>query len=160
MLVTLSLPSFCEITENDVSKKPVFTKILENEKIDSYRIPTFLIKYVLSFDEDAEDIRPLFNGSHFINFAIYENLPNSYSQIVTSIMNELDKASYTTLIQIVEKNSKVTIRAMVDNDVIRELVVLICDDDEFVALSMTGRMDKNELGKTIAKLNKSKIEVH
>lgn len=140
--------------------KPVFSKIIESEGIDSYRIPTFLIRFALNFDEEGQQLMPLFNGSRFINFAISENNNVENEQSYLRLRNQLDKSSYKSLIDIVDKDAKLSIKALVDNNIIREFVILINDENSLIAISMTGKINLHEIAESIAKLNSTNLIKH
>lgn len=136
--------------------KPVLSSLLQGEGIDCYHIPAFLVKFVLSTSDDAEDIQPLFNGTRFINIAVCDIGVKDYSESYNCVCRGLDLSSYINLVDIVDNTSKITIKALLNNDFIKELVILIKDEDSFIAMSMTGKIDPNSIASTIAKLNKTK----
>ncbi|MHC1704632.1 MAG: DUF4252 domain-containing protein [Tenuifilaceae bacterium] len=156
------LPNIC-FSRNEIDKtntKPIFTNLLENEGIDTYRIPTFLVKYILSFDKEAQEVKPLFNGSRFINFAICERSKKNYNGIFSRICDNLEVSSYKNLVEITDKESKITIKALIDNEKIREIVMLIVDDDSFIALSMTGKIDSREFVESLSIISKANSKYH
>ena len=102
------------------STKPVLSNLLDNEGIDSYHIPAFLIKYVLRVSDEADEIQPLFNGARFINIAICDNDKKDYSVSYKRVCKGLDLSSYLNLVDIVDNKSKITIKALLSDDLIRE----------------------------------------
>jgi hypothetical protein len=136
--------------------KPIFSKILEEEGIDSYNVPVFILKFALSFSEDSKSILPLFKGSHSVSIAICEKHERYYSDSFKRVCRSLDSSSYCDLVKIVDAKSKITIKALLVDNIIRELVVLINDSNDFVAVSMTGKIDPKSIANAITELNKPK----
>ncbi len=151
------LPNIC-LSSNEIDKsnsKPIFTYLLENEGIDTYKIPTFLVRYVLSFDKDGQDLKPIFNGTRFINIAFCERSIKNYNGIFSRICNNLEVSSYKNLVEIIDKEAKITIKALIDNKTIREIVILIVEEDSFIALSMTGKIDSHKFVQALSKISKT-----
>lgn len=136
--------------------KPIFANLLKDEGIDNYHVPAFLIKFVLNYSNDAIDIKPLFNGARFVNIAVCNNDDNDNSESYKRICKGLDLSSYLNLVEIIDNKSKMTIKALLKNDFIRELVILIRDKDSFIAISMTGKIDPKNLANSIAELKSSR----
>jgi len=135
--------------------EPVFSKLLENEGIESYKIPTFLVRYALSFS-DTREIIPLLQGTHLIKFATSNNGDKDNKLIYNRICNNLDLSSYQNLISVVDAKSKISIKALFDNEYIREVVIIIYDEDALTAISMTGKINPKNIVNSINKLNKPK----
>jgi len=136
--------------------KPVLSNLLGREGIESYRIPVFLVKFVLSFSDQAEELQPLFSGARFINIAVCENADKDYTESYKRVCKGLELSSYINLVDIVDHKSKITIKALFSNDLIRELVILVRDDDNFIAMSIIGKIDPNSIADEIKKLSKTK----
>jgi len=158
LLICFSLPIIgsCINPPESNNTKPVFSKILEEEGIDSYNIPVFLVKLALNFSDESESIMPLFKGSRSISLAILDDHRHNYLQSYKRICNSLELSSYSDLVNIIDSDSRITIKALLHESIIRELVVLIHDKDNFVAISMTGRINPRDIAEAITKLNKSK----
>jgi hypothetical protein len=158
IFLTIPLIGSCTHSFKVSYSKPLFSLILEDEGIDSYHIPVFLVKFALWFSEDSESIVPLFKGSRTINLAVFEktDIDRKCSDCYNRICKSLESSSYCDLIKIIDSDSRITIKALLNESIIRELVVLIHDNDNFVAISMTGRIDPKSIAETIAKLNKYK----
>lgn len=135
--------------------EPVFSKLLENEGIESYKIPTFLVRYALSFS-DTREIISLLQGTRSIKFATSNNGDKDNNLIYNRICNNLDLSSYQNLISVVDAKSKITIKALFDKEYIREVVIIIYDEDALTAISMTGKINPKNIIESINKLNKPK----
>jgi len=138
------------------SEKPVFTKILENEGIESYRIPAFIVRFVLKNSDESDEITPFLKGCRSINLAICENDVKDFKKSYMLICKRLTESSYVNLVDINDGESNISIKSLFKGEMISELVILIVDNDEFVSVSMTGTIDPKEISDAIVKLNKSK----
>lgn len=158
VIVVLAFPlnSMSKNYLNEGNRKPVYTKILEKEGIEYYRIPAFIVRFALKNTEESEDITPFLKGSRYINFAICENNLVSCNESFANICNRLNEFSYFSLVDINDGKSKIAIKSLFDKNMISELVILIVDDTDFVTISMTGRIDPKEISDAIIKLNKTK----
>lgn len=145
--------------EPEVKKsKAIFSELLQNEGIECYRIPVCLIKFVLRFDSKADDIIPLFDGASSIKIALCEDEFKDYRESYKRICRGLETSLYSDLVNIVDKRSIMTIKALYRNEFIHELVIMIREDHNLVAISMKGKIDPKRIANTIAKLNNSKID--
>ena len=134
--------------------KPRFANILESEGIDNYQIPTFLVKFAINFCDESDDILPFFKGSRSVNIAICEGNPRKYDESFKRICKSLELLSYQNFVEIIDGDSKITIKALFNDKIIRELVILIHDNDSFVAVSMNGRIDPKNIAESVKNLNK------
>jgi len=159
VVLSISMLPLFGISNNSRLKgdsKPIITKILENEGIENYRIPAFIIRFALKNSDESDEITPFLNGCRYINLAICENDVKNYKESYSLICKRLSESSYVNLVDINDGESKISIMSLFERDIISELVILIVDDEEFVSLSMTGKIDPKEISKVIAELNKSK----
>ena len=138
--------------------KPVFTRILENEGIESHRIPAFIIRFVLRNSNESDEITPFLKGCRYINLAICENDVKNFKESYSLICKKLSESSYVNLVDINDGESKISIKSLFKRDMISELVILVVDNDEFITVSMTGKIDPKEISEAIIKLNKSKSD--
>lgn len=137
------------------NSKPIFSQLLENEDIESFQIPTFLVQYVLSFDEDMQKIKPFFKGSRFINISFCEKENMNFKQTYSRLLNQLDYSNYKSLTEIIDNHTRISIKALINEKYIRELVVLLIEEDSFIAISMTGKIDPKDIANAISKLSKA-----
>jgi len=136
--------------------KPVFTRILENEGIESYRIPAFIIRFAFRNSNESEEITPFLKGCRYINLAICENDVKNFKESYSLICKKLLESSYVNLADINDGESKISIKSLFKRDMISELVIIILDDNGLVTVSMTGKIDPRDISEAIVKLNKSK----
>jgi len=141
---------------DELNTRPKLMHILEREGIDSYKIPAFLVRFALNFCDESKEILPLFRGSHSISIAICENESRQYDESYNRICKSLDQSSYLNFVDIIDRDSRITIKALLKDEVIREIVALIRDHDSFIAVSMAGTIDPKSIAETITKLNRHK----
>jgi len=138
------------------NEKPIFSELLEDEGVKSYQIPTFLVRWAIRYTDESTNLLPLFKNCRTINIAICDNTEFNYSKISKKINQSLVNSNYVNLIDIIDKESTISIKSLACNEFIRELVILIKDDENFIAISMTGKMNPREIAKAIVKLNRQK----
>lgn len=107
--------------------------------------------------EDVQDLKEVVNGLEYIRILMYENSSdNKYADSGTlkDFKEDLDEVSlknFTELMTVKEGGETVKFMIRKDGKVIRELLLLINQDDEAGFISITGNINL----KSIAKLSKT-----
>jgi hypothetical protein len=150
--IEYGLPNFY-CSENE---KPIFSALVEREGIKHYRIPSFVIRWIIKHSDGSKELLPLLKESRSVNLALVEDGNENNTRVYKRIDEELNESHYVNLASIIDGKSDLTIKSLNSRGSIIELVILISDSDSFVALSITGKINPNTLVNAISKLNRLK----
>jgi hypothetical protein len=134
---------------------PIVNKLLFQEDLRSFRIPGFLVRYVMLVSEETRKIRPVLVGVNSFTISISEDLKDSQG-VFMRINSELNSSNYTNIMEVIESTSRITIKALERNGLIREMVILIDDDSSFICLAIRGRIDPENFIKLVNNLANDK----
>ena len=138
----------CSSNNKDYNK-PLVKGLLYNEQLSSYSIPAFLVRGVLLLTEDTRRITPALKGVRSITFSINEDVQNP--NLVFSRLNDgLNAGNYTSIVEIINEDSRVTIKMLERNNYVREMVVLINDYKSIICISMKGRFVPKNILEVVA----------
>ncbi len=147
----------CTFADNQTSK-PIFDKLIRKENVRTFKIPAFVVRYVLFITEEDRSVYKALKGTTSFRVAIVDNV-NDSKGIFERVNHELNENNYLNLADIQDKESKITIKLIEDNDIIREIVFLISDKDSFICFSMKGKISAESLSSILAEYyDKKSIE--
>lgn len=136
-------------SEVDVNSRPIMRKLLRGEQIRAITVPGFLIRYIMLFDAETREIQPLLKGVTSATFALSNN--NNAPGIFERIGNSLGLFGYENLLDVIDSDSKITIRQLKQRNRIKELVFLINEAESVICLSMRGKITNEGLLEVVAK---------
>jgi hypothetical protein len=155
LALTISLILVLCIASGSVRKehnsKPVLSSVLYKENLKTYKIPGFLVRYAMLITEDSRRIRPALKGVSSINISITEGVNNSKS-VFTRINNTLSENNYLNILEIIDPKSQIVVKTLENNNIIREMVLMINDDSTIVCISIKGKISPENLLKVITEL--------
>jgi hypothetical protein len=136
LLVTMASCS----TKSQSNQKPVLSQILYQEDIRSFKLPGFLVRYVMLISEETCMIRPALKGVTSFTISISEDMKDSRN-VFARINERLRKANYNSFMEVIDSDSRITIKALEKNGRIREMVIIIDDSSSFVCLGVKGNIN-------------------
>jgi len=153
MLITIVFSS-CSYAENKIDR-PIFDRLIRKENVTSIKVPAFVVRYILRFTDDTDQVRKALKGATSFRFAIRDNLDDS-NEIFDRINHQLNLNSYTNIMEINDGKSKVTIKLLENNNLIREIVFLVSDQESFICFSMKGNINPENLTTFLAQYDPKK----
>jgi hypothetical protein len=139
--------------ENTLS--PTINKLLYKEDLRSFRIPGFLVKYAMMISKETRQIRPALRGVSAFTISISENIKDSQS-IFKRINNKLIDSNYSSIMEVIDSESSITIKALEQKGIIREMVILVNDDSSIICFALRGRISPNNFIKLVDNLANQK----
>ncbi len=146
----------CTYAENQNSK-PIFDKLIRKENVRTFKIPAFVVRYMLFFTEEGRYACKALKGTTSFRVALVDNI-NDSKGIFERVNHELKVNNYLNLVDIQDNDSKITIKLIEDNNIIREIVFLISDRDSFICFSVKGRISAESLSNLLAEYNRKSID--
>lgn len=157
VIIIAGLNSSCTANHNN-NFKPVVKKLLNDVEIRSFTLPGFLVKYAMLASHETRQLRPALKGVSSFTIAINENLNDSFN-LFSRINNELANYNYLTLLEIIDSEANVLIKALEADGEIKELVMIINEQDSFVCISMRGNINPECLTQVLANFTDNKPTV-
>ncbi|MFP4556458.1 MAG: DUF4252 domain-containing protein [Bacteroidales bacterium] len=149
-LILISV-SFGNCTQKSRSEnQPIIKGLLKQENMRSYSIPAFLVKSAMLISKDTRSIRSALNGAKSFTISIYENIEEA-AGAYTRINSGLKAGNYSSIIEVIEGDSKMTIKTLEHNGVIKEMVIIINDQSSFVCFSVKGSINPDSILEAVSK---------
>lgn len=136
-------------SDSGVNSKPMLGELLKREQIRAVTVPNFLIRYLMLFNAETRKIQPLLKGVSSATFALSNS--NNASEIFERIENSLILFGYEDLLEVIDSESKITIKQLKRGSIIKELIFLINDTESVICLSIRGKITNEELLRFVAK---------
>lgn len=154
LLFALPVTVFCQ---NKAANK--FYRQYKNEKeVKSFRLPGWLINLggkiggTFAEEEEAQIALPLLKHIKKTRFMMSEEGGGPPTKAINELVKDLKNFDYEDMIIVREGNTNVNIMAKMDGDVIKNMLILVKDEGDFVYLSMKAKLPVKELGKIIKQL--------
>ena len=123
----------------------MFNRYKEKEGAESVSIPSFLIKLGhLFMDKDDKDYR-LIKGVNSVKTLDMEDCSSEVKESFLKDANKLNLSGYETLVQTKEKGETVKLIAKMDEEAIRELIILITGNEECGLTLLEGKLMKEDI---------------
>lgn len=136
--------------KNTSESKPILKGLLRQENMRSYSIPAFFVKSAMLISKDTRSIRPALNGARSFTISIYENADNAADAFLR-INAGLKAGNYSSIIEVIESDSKVTIQTLEHNGSIKEMVIIINDQSSFMCFSVKGNLSPDSILEVVSK---------
>jgi hypothetical protein len=123
----------------------MFNRYKEKEGAESVSIPSFLIKLGhLFMDKDDKDYL-LIKGVNSVKTLDMEDCSSEVKESFLKDANKLNLSGYETLVQTKEKGETVKLIAKMDEEAIRELIILITGNEECGLTLLEGKLMKEDI---------------
>ena len=138
-------------TENVIRQ---FSESKDVYRIRIGRVGVFLLKI---FNSDAES-RSYAKGLKSLEIStLKDNCTKEKKDKYQDNLRALqDDENYATLLTVKDGNDNVRIMMKKEKDVIRELIIIVCDTEDIALIRMKGKIKESDLGTTIAQFDKKR----
>lgn len=133
------------------NNRSAIKKLLVKENVRTFTIPGFIARYAMLATSDTREIRPLLKGVRSLTISISDDLRDSFN-VFARVNNGLKSKNYSTIMEVIEKDSRIIVKVLEDEGDIKDLVVIISELDSFVCFSMQGTISPENLTRVIASL--------
>ena len=124
--------------------RPVLRHILSQEDVRAYVLPGFLVRYAMLVTEETRQIRPALRGVSSFTLSITENLRDA-KNVFTRLNLKLKAANYCNYMEVIDSDGKITIKALERDGHIREIVIIVNDNESLVCIGLRGDIDPENL---------------
>lgn len=153
MILAISVIS-CSSSYNKKGR-PIATNLFRSEQVTTYTIPGFLIRYAMLATSETRELRPAFKGVSSVSIAVSD--PKIHCNSLFSKINfTLNSHNYNTLLEIIDDHSNVTLKVLLEENRVRELVILIEDEKSLVCVSVRGKIDPKNFSYVFDNINNRK----
>ncbi|MCP4121626.1 MAG: DUF4252 domain-containing protein [Bacteroidetes bacterium] len=130
----------------------LYTKYSATEGITSINLSESIIKIASKFlgDEDQE-AKEVLNDIESIKLLTSEGTANA--KLVSEAKGLLKSEGYEDLIRVNEGDEYVRIMVKESNEIIKDIIVYVESQDEFVFINITGDIDPEKVGKALQTLD-------
>ena len=133
-------------SQNFIEKN--FSKHLENENTTRVQLSQKMFQMIATMtsemtDEDAKKAHDIAAKITSFDLIVLSDLANPQAEF-TNAMAKLK--NYDQLVRVKEKNTNVSIVVDGDDDVIREIVGIVAEENEFIVFTLNGEIDIKEIG--------------
>ena len=132
-------------TEKTKKVKSILKEYRGESGFIGFGIPAFVARPFLSGEPELKDI---IKDIRMVRFLVYENHQND--EIAYECANELshtlkNNKNYSELLTVTHSDGDVLIYAKSIKDIINEIVILVNDENDFVAIEVTGSIELDKL---------------
>jgi len=145
-LFVIILITGCQI-HNEKAAEEVFDKYEGQEGVYTFRIPPGLIGIFLDEEEDRE-IKEALREMDFIKVMILDEKKtksSSKDQILQEFDKKLAESNFEDILLVNDGQQTIKIKIREEEGYIREMMILITDEDAFLGLSLVGKISLDQL---------------
>ena len=151
----------CITDQNKYKETDIFEEYETENGFTILHLPPVLFKIVLSLsDESGIDSKDLLDKIDVIKLLFFEENEKSLkiADLKSSINTKLEKFNYNLLTRIAEEKNDISIYNIEKDKVIREVLVTIVSDGEYVALNFIGELTKDDVMGVYKSINIQKVQ--
>jgi len=134
LLLSLTSSSFARTSFDDM-----YHGIRYKEDYVSFTLPAWSLNWIL---RDDEQVKEAFAGLNRVRFIVSERHDQALHNALNAFLHNPD---YTTLMEIKEGKSKIVFKVRDTPKCIREIVMIVRDGNDIVAINMKGRFKTEDL---------------
>jgi len=151
------------ITDKDKYKETdLFEEYETEEGFTILHLPPIIFKMALSVSDEENNIDSdqLLDKVELIKVMFFEQHGRTMQidDLKSSLNQKVTDYDYNLLTRIAEENNDITIYVKEKDDKVREVLILIDSEGEFVGLNLVGNLSKDEILKVYQAINMQKIK--
>ena len=145
-LVAIALMIACQNTFAQ-STKEIFEEFGKEWNAESVSIPSFIMSIGRLFmDDDTPEIA---KSIDFMKILDLEDCSSKVKARFNEKVNNLQLEGYETMIQTIENGEKVRILTRMENDAIRELLIVCTGNDDCALIQLNGKIKKEDIAELV-----------
>ena len=162
-LVFMFMAQYSCITDKDKYKETdLFEEYETEEGFTILHLPPIIFKMALSVSDEENNIDSdqLLDKVELIKVMFFEQHGRTMQidDLKSSLNQKVTDYDYNLLTRIAEENNDITIYVKEKDDKVREVLILIDSEGEFVGLNLVGNLSKDEILKVYQAINMQKIK--
>ena len=123
----------------------VYNEFKDVKGVESVSVSPFLMKFARLFMDSDDKNNPLIKGSHSVKVLDLEDCTKDIKKQFTQKVNQLEHNGYETWMQVKEDGENVKIIAKMEDQMIRELLILTTDNDDCALVLIKGKIRKEDI---------------
>ena len=123
----------------------VYNEFKDVKGVESVNVSPFLMKFARLFMDSDDKNNPLIKGTHSVKVLDLEDCTKDIKKQFTQKVNQLEHNGYETWMQVKEDGENVKIIAKMEDQMIRELLVLTTDNDDCALVLIKGKIRKEDI---------------
>jgi len=163
LLVFMLMAQYSCITDKDKYKETdLFEEYETEEGFTILHIPPIIFKMALSVSDEENDFDSdqLLDKIELIKVMFFEQHGRAMQkdELKNSLNQKVADYNYNLLTRIAEENNDIAIYVKEKDEKVREVLILIDSEGEFVGLNLVGNLSKDEILKIYQAINMQKIK--
>ena len=123
----------------------VYNEFKDVKGVESVSVSPFLMKFARLFMDSDDKNNPLIKGTHSVKVLDLEDCTKDIKKQFTQKVKQLEHNGYETWMQVKEDGENVKIIAKMEDQMIRELLVLTTDNDDCALVLIKGKIRKEDI---------------
>lgn len=156
IIVLLVLGMSLSVNAQNIELDAFFIKHKHHPNTIAMAIPGWLVKFGVNVSEDKEDVdeyRPILKGLNNIRFLVMEDHNYASKKEVKRLVSNVRKHNFVDLISVKEDGTSVHIlvkeKKRKNRTFIKNVMILVAEEDELVLVTLNGRWNKDLLKKAL-----------
>lgn len=146
--IALTVGIFISCQAREKNFKQFYRHYKHESGMINFMLPSFILNLAVIGQE--EEIQELAQAASGIRVLIQEEYQDGLHKKIDSY---LPASSYKTLMYVKDGSEFVNITAKIENNLIREIVMVVIDEESFVAIQLSGRFSYDMLQNLIEHYN-------
>lgn len=137
------------IVQDKYKESDIFSEYETENGFGVFHIPTVLFKIVFSLSDNSELDANLMDKVDVVKVMFFEQSDNTIGidDLKTSVNEKIKKFNYNLLTKIAQEDNDVSIYIIDQQDIIREVLIVIVSDKEYVGVNVVGELTKEDVMK-------------
>jgi len=151
------------ITKDSYNETDIFEEYETEAGFGVFHIPPVLFRIVFSLadDDESEQLvsKDILDKIDLIKVLFFQPKENtkSISDIKASMNEKIKNLNYNLLTQIAQEKNDISIYIINQDDVIREVLIKIVSDTDFICLNVVGELTQDEVMQVYKSVNMNEI---
>lgn len=151
----------CITDQNKYKETDIFEEYETENGFTILHLPPVLFKIVLSLsDEPGIESKDLLDKIDVLKLLFFEENENTLkiSDLKSSLNAKIEKFNYNLLTRIAEEKNDISIYVIEKEKIIREVLITIVSETEYLALNFVGEFTKDDVMNVYKSINMQKIQ--
>jgi Domain of unknown function (DUF4252) len=153
----------CITDQNKYKETDIFEEYEAENGFAILHIPPVLFKIVLSLSDNEEyNSKELLDKVEVIKFMMFEEKENTLKldDLKQSINTKINDFNYNLLTRIAQEDNDVSIYIIESENSIREVLVTIISDNDYIGINILGELTKEEVMKVYKSINMDNVKLN
>jgi len=163
MVLLLGMQFSCITDQNKYKETDIFEEYEAENGFAILHIPPVLFKIVISAsDDEGYNSKELLDKIEVIKFMMFEEKENTIKldELKHSLNTKINTFNYNLLTRIAQENSDVSIYIIESDDSIREVLVTLVSENQYIGINILGSLTKEEVMKVYKSIDMDNIDLN